>query len=132
MPTRSSSSVRVFYPRFDKAALVQLLQERLRLLDPVLPLQQVVLFGSYATGRHTVASDIDVLIVYRGKPRADAYALTRQILDIRGLEPHVYTEHEYEAASATVERMIAGGDVLLARPDCSFLPLPPWRGRGLR
>ena len=114
MPTRSSSSVRVFYPRFDKAALVHLLQERLRPLDARLPLERVVLFGSYATGRHTVASDIDVLIVYRGAPRADAYALARQILDIRGLEPHLYTEAEYEVARATVERMIAGGEVLLA------------------
>jgi len=68
-----------------------------------------VLFGSYAKGRQTVASDIDLLVVYTGRPRADAYALVKRVLDIRRLEPHVYAEEEYEAVRTAVERMVRDG-----------------------
>jgi hypothetical protein len=64
---------------------------------------------TYAKGTHTVASDVDVLVVYRGETRPDAYATVRRTLDVRGLEPHVYTEAEYAARATTLDRMIAGG-----------------------
>ena len=70
----------------------------------------------WAKGRQTVASDVDVLIVYRGEPRADAYSLARTMVDVPGLEPHLYTEAEYRAAAATVGRMIEGGVVLWEAP----------------
>jgi predicted nucleotidyltransferase len=57
-----------------------------------LPLRQVVLFGSYARGTFTVASDVDLLVIYRGDPRADAHAVTRRTLDLPRLQPHLYTE----------------------------------------
>jgi hypothetical protein len=69
----------------------------------------VVLFGSYARGRQTVASDIDLLVVYAGAVRGDAYALVRHTLGLRHLEPHVYAEEEYAQVSATLERMIQDG-----------------------
>jgi len=75
MPERSSSSVRVFYPRFDRAWLLQTLRARVDRLRALLPVRRVVLFGSYASGRSTVASDVDLLVVYDDPPRADAYAL---------------------------------------------------------
>jgi predicted nucleotidyltransferase len=109
MPARSSSSVRVFYPKADRADVVRTLRERIGRLRDVLPVSRLVLFGSYARGTRTVASDIDVLVVYRGQPRADAYAVARRVLDIRGLEPHVYAEGEYAAVAPTVDRMIRGG-----------------------
>jgi len=74
-----------------------------------LPVKKVVLFGSYAKGRHTPASDVDLLVIYSGERREDAYKLVRKTLKIRGLEPHVYSEEEYEAVRSTVERMIDGG-----------------------
>jgi predicted nucleotidyltransferase len=116
MPNRSSSSVRVFYPKLDRTALVEALHRCIPRLDAVLPLRRVVLFGSWAKGRQTVASDVDVLIVYRGEPRADAYSLARTMVDVPGLEPHLYTEAEYRAAAATVGRMIEGGVVLWEAP----------------
>ena len=68
-----------------------------------------MLFGSYAKGKHTVASDIDLLVIYAGKPHEDAYALVKRTLNIRRLEPHVYAEEEYEPVRMTVERMVREG-----------------------
>lgn len=114
MRKKSSSSVRVFYPRFDRAELVRALREGIERLGTVLPLRRVVLFGSYAKGTYTVASDVDLVVIYTGPPRADAYALTRRTLKIPRLEPHLYTEAEYQAAVSTVDRMIQGGVVLFS------------------
>ncbi len=115
MPRRSSSSVRVFYPRLDRAELLRTLKDGLARLEAVLPVRRVVLFGSYAKGTYTVASDVDLLVVYAGESRPDAYALTRRALNIPRLEPHLYTETEYAAAAPTLNRMLEGGIVLLAR-----------------
>lgn len=112
MPGKSSSSVRIFYPAFDRAELIRMLRERLGRLEPKLPLLKVVLFGSYARGAYTVGSDVDLLVVYRGEPRPDAYALVKRSLAIPRLEPHLYTEAEYEAAASTVARMVRGGVTL--------------------
>lgn len=109
MQNRSFSSVKVFYPRFEREALLALLRQRVTELRGKLPVERIVLFGSYAKGRQTVASDIDLLVIYTGQPRADAYALVKRALNIRHLEPHVYAEEEYEAVRTTVERMVHDG-----------------------
>ena len=116
MRARSSSSVRIFYPKLDRDQLIRALQERVQRLVHVLPIRRVVLFGSYAKGTHTVGSDVDLLVVYQGEAREDAYAVTKRTLDIPRLEPHPYTEAEYEALAPTLERMAAGG-VLILSPD---------------
>ncbi|RMF33354.1 MAG: nucleotidyltransferase domain-containing protein [Chloroflexi bacterium] len=113
MPSKSFGSVRIFYPPFRRDEVLALLRQRLARLREKLPLKQVVLFGSYAKGRHTVASDIDLLVVYEGEPREDAYALVKRTLGIRRLEPHVYAEEEYEQLKPTIARMIRDGIPLL-------------------
>lgn len=72
-----------------------------------------MLFGLYARGRHTAASNVDLLVVYADPPRAEAYAVVRQTLALPRLEPHVYSEAEYRAAQGTVDRMARGGVLLL-------------------
>ena len=114
MLTRSSSSVRIFYPRFDQAYLLQTLSERLKKLDVELPLIQVVLFGSYAKGNYTVGSDVDILIIYKGKARCDAYGLTKKCLAIPRLEPHLYSEEEYREMEKTIHKMSEGGILLFS------------------
>ncbi len=116
MPKRSSHSVRIFYPGWSREALVAHLKERLPLLASRLPLARAVLFGSYAQGTFTAASDIDVLIVYQGQLRADAYAIVRRTLDMPRLEPHLYTLDEAVEQQDTIRRMEAGG-VILWDPD---------------
>ena len=86
MRRRSSNSVRVFYPKFDKGEIVRVLSERVKELGEKLPLIRIVLFGSHAKGNYTVGSDVDILVVYRGEKRDDAYALVKKILDIPRLE----------------------------------------------
>lgn len=112
MPEEFSGSVRIFYPKWSRAEIIERLLARMAELSRHLPLRKVVLFGSYATGNYTVGSDVDPLVIYEGEPRPDAYALVKRILDIPGLEPHLYTQKEYEAMRETVEKMIAGGIVI--------------------
>jgi predicted nucleotidyltransferase len=80
-------------------------------------LRRVVLFGSWVTGRATAFSDIDLLVVYAGPPRDDAYAIVRRVVDQRGLEPHVYTESEADALKPTLDRMTRSGIDLLSPTD---------------
>jgi predicted nucleotidyltransferase len=113
MQSRSSSSVKIFYPTLSQAEVVSRLQAGMRELEKQLPLVYVVLFGSYAKGNYTVGSDIDLLVVYRGEARPDAYACVKKILDLPRLEPHVYTEAEYERLRETLRKMTEGGIVLV-------------------
>ena len=72
----------------------------------------VALFGSYAKGNYTVASDIDLLVVYGGQEREDAFAVIKKVIDIPHLEPHVYSQAEYEAIRKTIDRMLRDAIVL--------------------
>lgn len=110
------SAVRVFYPRFDQAEVIRRLGERMAALNDVLPLLRVVLFGSYAQGNYTVASDVDLLVVYRGRFREDAFAIVKKVLAIQALEPHVYSEDEFEAARSRIQKMTEGGIGLFPQP----------------
>ena len=47
-------------------------------------------------GNYTVASDADLLVIYRGKERKDAYAIIKRTLGLPRLEPHVYSDSEYK------------------------------------
>ena len=114
MRKESSSSVQIFYPKFDKKELIQKLKKKIEELAKELPLSLVVLFGSYAQGNYTVASDVDLLIIYRGKERKDAFATAKKILDIPLLEPHVHSEDEYKRLRSVIARMTAKGVVLFS------------------
>jgi predicted nucleotidyltransferase len=109
MLPRSSGAVKVFYPPWSREALLERLQAGVHALHAVLPLERVALFGSYSRGRQTVASDVDLLVVYAGAVRTDAYALVRRTLRIRHLEPHVYAAEEYAQARKVLDRMVQDG-----------------------
>ena len=113
MPSKSSSSVRVFYPRYSREELIARLRERVRVLSEELPLVRAVLFGSWATGRATAFSDVDVLVVYSGPRREDAVRLVRRVIGLRGIEPHVYPADDAELLALTLGRMTSNGVDLL-------------------
>ena len=112
MPRRSSISVRISYPKFTRRELIETLKRRLPDLEARLPLRLVVLFGSYGRGNYTAASDVDLLVVYRGPRNEDAFALVKKTLEVPRLEPHVYTEEEYRTLAGTIARMAKDGMVL--------------------
>lgn len=62
-----------------------------------MPLKLVTLFGSCAKGRATASSDIDLLVVYKGRGLRDAFNIVSKTLGIRGVEPHVFTVEEFAA-----------------------------------
>lgn len=106
---RSFGSVRVFYPAFQRDELIERLRASMEALRTRLPVRRVVLFGSWARGRATAASDVDLLVVYADPPRADAYAIVKRTLGIPHLEPHVYAESEYARVRDVVDRMTRAG-----------------------
>ncbi len=59
---------------------------------------KVVLFGSYATGRQTAASDIDLLVVIDTSlcDKDSAYKLIRRSIKLRMVELHIISKQEYE------------------------------------
>jgi predicted nucleotidyltransferase len=75
MQKKSSSTVKVYYPRYRRDELIQYLKQKVGLLAQQIPLKLVMLFGSYAEGRYTAASDIDLLVVYEGRKRDDIYKI---------------------------------------------------------
>ena len=113
MPRTSSSSVRVFYPKYNRAEIIEAIKEALPRLQKQLSLKLVVLFGSYAKGNYTVASDKDLLIVYNGVEREDAYAFCKRTLGIPRLEPHVYSVREYLESRRTMRHIIKDSIILM-------------------
>jgi predicted nucleotidyltransferase len=90
-----------------------MLQESLPKLKEHLDLKLVVLFGSYATGRFTAASDVDLLVVYEGPERDDVYALCKKTLGVPRLEPHVYSAGLFAEMKESIKPMIQKGVVLI-------------------
>jgi hypothetical protein len=95
MRTGSSSTVKVYYPKYRRDELIQYLRQRVELLAQHFPLRLVMLFGSYAEGRYTAASDIDLLVVYEGMKRDDVYKIVWDIIALPNLQPHIYTANEW-------------------------------------
>lgn len=112
MLRKSSGSVQIFYPKFNREKLVKAIREGLEDLNRKLPLLLVVLFGSYAKGNYTVASDVDLLVVYKAKERKDAYVTVKKTLGVPRLEPHVYPAREYKKIKKTINKMTKNGIVL--------------------
>jgi hypothetical protein len=52
---------------------------------------------------------VDLLIVYKGDRRSDVYSTVKKILRIPRLEPHIYSEGEYEEMKDTIEKMLSDG-----------------------
>src|SRR5438874_1005671 len=113
MRTELFGSVKVFWPEFSRDELIGQLRARATALAVQLPLKQAVLFGSWAHNQATAFSDVDVLVVYRGPAREDAYRLAFRALRVDGLEAHVYSEHEAGAVAETLRGMTEGGVDLL-------------------
>lgn len=112
MQKKYSGSVRIYYPKFSKEELIEKLRQGVKILIKVLPISRVILFGSYARGNYTASSDIDLLVVYDGISRPDAFSMVKKSIAVPMLEPHVYSGHEYEKLKDTISKMTKDGLVL--------------------
>lgn len=117
----SWTSAHVTFPALGRDEVIQRIRDALPDLARRLPLRRVILFGSYARGRFTAHSDIDLLVVYDDPPVPDAFQRVRRTVPLRALEPHVYSVSEAKGVAAVLERMTRDGIVL-------FVASPPDAG----
>jgi predicted nucleotidyltransferase len=109
MRTASWRSVRVFSPRLSREQVLEALRGAVGRLRARLPVRRVVLFGSHARGDFTAASDVDLLVVYADPAREDAFAVVKKAVGLPHLEPHVFSESEFEAVKDGWKRPLAEG-----------------------
>lgn len=109
MQSSFSSSVRVFYPKWTREELISLLRSKLPELSRLIFLKRAILFGSWAKGRATAFSDVDLFLLYTPPANPKVYILARQLLGIPGLEVHAYTEEEADALGPVLDAMLEGG-----------------------
>lgn len=92
--------VKVTYPSLTKTEVVERLRRASTILEKKLPLAMVILFGSLARDRYTAGSDIDLLVVYKGQERADAFKVVMDEVRLPRLEPRIYTEEQFNTLLA--------------------------------
>lgn len=83
------------YPTLNKDKVIERLRETLPRLKRKLRVSRIILYGSYAQGRYTAGSDIDVIVVYKGEEKSDAYKLVVEEIGLPRLEPKVYTKEQF-------------------------------------
>jgi predicted nucleotidyltransferase len=91
------SRVKVTYVALSKEQVIGRLKQAQANLRRRLPVTMIILYGSYAQGRHTAGSDIDTIVVYEGEKRDDAYKVVMEEVGLPRLEPKIYTENEFKA-----------------------------------
>lgn len=92
--------VKVTYPSLTKTEVVERLRRASAILEKKLPLAMVILYGSFARDRYTAGSDIDLLVVYKGKDRVDAFKIVMDEVRLPRLEPRIYTEEQFNTLLA--------------------------------
>lgn len=95
---KSSSSVKIYFPKFSKEQVVKEVNRCIVELGESLGLCKAILFGSYARGNYTVASDIDILIVFDDqKSNEDKIRkILMKKINLPRLELHIISKKNYE------------------------------------
>ena len=101
MPEKSSNSVRVIYPEFNRDQVIERLENSARSVADRIGLQLLILFGSFAENRYTAASDVDVLVVCDDDAVAKAHEFLHNAAQLRNLELHVYGKSAYGRLKAS-------------------------------
>lgn len=98
MRRRSSSSVRVFYPRHSQSDVISRVKETVASLSERIALDEVILFGSYAKNKHTVGSDIDIFIVFdeSRSTEDEIYKIIMKAIKLPRVELHILSNKDYE------------------------------------
>lgn len=98
MPRKYSNSVKIYYPEFSREEIIRKLSVGVRELAREIPIKTAILFGSYATGYYTAASDIDLFIVVDSEKtgKDEAYRRIQDRLKLPNLQLHLYSLREYQ------------------------------------
>jgi len=108
MPGKYSNTVRVYYPEpRTREEVIEKVLLTLKEIKDKTDVSKVILFGSYAKGRQTASSDVDVLVIYeevggvnekerKDERKKEVYNLFWNSLKIPQLELHVYSSEEFE------------------------------------
>ncbi len=93
-----SSSVKVFFPRFNREEVVKEVSRCVEENRERLGLCKVLLFGSYARGNYTVASDIDVFVVFDDtkSSESEVYKTLMKSIKLPRVELHIMSRREFE------------------------------------
>jgi len=89
--------VKVTYPSMTRAEVVERLRKASINVAKKLPVVKIILFGSFAQDRFTAGSDVDLLVIYRGEKRDEAFKLVMDEVRLPRLEPRIYTEEEFNS-----------------------------------
>jgi len=98
------SWVKVVYPALSRNQVTEKLKEASVSLRRRLPGSKMILYGSYAQGHYAAGSDIDVIVVYRGELRENAYKVVMDEIELPRLEPKVYSEEQFNKLIADSPR----------------------------
>lgn len=98
MRKKSSNSVRIYYPKFSLEEVIEELKKSTSIIHEGFELDKVVLFGSYARNEYTIASDIDILVIYdESKSDEDrVYKTLMKNIKLPRVELHILSKKEYE------------------------------------
>lgn len=104
MQKKYSSSVRVFFPKFSLEDVIREVSRCASLFSKELALKKVVVFGSYAKGKYTAGSDIDLFVVYDDSKCTEDYVYKTLMRNVRlpRLELHIISLREYEAIKGSM------------------------------
>lgn len=99
MRKKYSSSVKVFFPKFKSEDIVKEINRCAFELKERLGLERVILFGSYAKGNYTVASDIDILVIFDDEKSSwdEVYRCLMKSLQLPRLELHIIPKKDLKA-----------------------------------
>ena len=95
MRERSSDSVKIYSPRYRREDIIRILRSKVGEIRKRIPVKKIILFGSYAKNRYTVASDVDILVVYEERVGLDPYSIIWDIIDMPEVQLHIYRVDEY-------------------------------------
>ena len=56
---------------------------------------------------------IDILVVYKGPKRDDAFKIIKKTIGLSGLKPHVYTDEEYREMKDMLDKMLGEKSVVI-------------------
>ena len=96
MPRKYSSSVKIFFPKFSREEVVREVSRCAAELRDGLGLECIILFGSYAKDRYTVASDIDLLVIFDDEKSSEdnVYKSLMKSIKLPRVELHIIPKKE--------------------------------------